>query len=126
MTKEERVLGSFEAFRDALFASDVEVLDRILAEDYRGYNLRGDLEGREVVLGAYAPGAVSLEQFDVRELRVEVFGEVGIITGKGYVAGSFAGDGWEHHLRFCDIYVERGEEWILHLSHATPMEQAVE
>ena len=122
MSRNEAVLATFQDFRDALFASDVQALDRILDGAYRGYNLRGELEGREVILGAYAPGEVSMETFDVEEVQVDIMGGVGIVTGKGYVAGSFQGTPWEHHLRFCDVYVERAGEWKLFLSHATPME----
>lgn len=122
MTREDAVLATFHEFRDALFASDVQVLDRLLDGAYRGYNLRGGLEGREVVLEVYAPGSVSLETFEVEELHVDVMGEVGILTGRGYIAGSSQGVAWEHHLRFCDIYVDRAGEWKLFLSHATPME----
>lgn len=120
MSKKDSLMATFNEFRDALFASDVGVLDRILAEDYRGYNLRGELEGREVVLGAYAPGVVSLDQFEVRDLQVDVLGEVGIFTGVGYIAGSYEGEGWKHYLRFCDVYVDREGAWKLLLSHATP------
>ena len=122
MSRKEALMATFHEFRDALFASDVGVLDRILAQDYRGYNLRGELEGRDVVLGAYAPGGVSLETFEVRELQVDLIGEVAIFTGKGYIAGSYDGVDWEHYLRFCDIYVDRGGTWRLLLSHATPTE----
>jgi hypothetical protein len=122
MTRQDTLVAVFHEFRDALFASDVEVLDRILAADYRGYNLQGHLEGREVVLEAYAPGAVSLEVFDVEELQVDLVGEVGMLTGKGYIAGSYAGEPWQHHLRFCDIYLDREGAWELFLAQATPME----
>lgn len=120
MSRKEALVETFHEFRDALFASDVAVLDRILAADYRGYNLRGELEGREVVLEAYSPGGVSLEKFEVGEPQVDVIGEVGIFTGTGYIAGSYGGEGWEHYLRFCDIYVDREGTWKLLLSHATP------
>ena len=122
MNRQQTLVAAFDEFRDALFASDVEVLDRILAADYRGYNLQGHFEGREVVLEGYAPGAVVLEVFDVAELHVDVVGDVGMLTGKGYVAGSFEGEPWEHHLRFCDIYLDREGAWELFLSQATPME----
>jgi len=122
MSRKEDMMATFQEFRDALFASDVGVLDRILAEDYRGYNLRGELEGREVVLGAYAPGVVSLDKFEVRELQVDLFEDVGIFTGMGYIAGSYDGESWEHYVRFCDIYVDRKGAWKLLLSHATPTE----
>jgi len=122
MGRAEEVRATFRSFRDALFASDVATLDRILAEDYRGYNLRGDLEERETILEAYSPGGVALERFEVAELDVYMSADVGILTGRGHVAGSYAGDPWEHDLRFCDIYVERLGEWRLLISHATPME----
>ena len=122
MNRQETLVAAFDEFRDALFASDVAALDRILAADYRGYNIQGHLEGREVVLEGYAPGAVVLEVFDVSELHVDIVGEVGMLTGKGYVAGSFEGEPWEHHLRFCDIYLDREGAWELFLSQLTPME----
>ena len=118
------VLAAFAAFRDALFAQDVEALDRLLAIDYRGYNLQGHLEGREVVLAAYAPGGVSLERFDVSDLQDHVVGSLGVLTGEGVVAGSSDGYPWYHRLRFCDVYELRDGAWRLLLSHATPMDDA--
>ena len=118
----DALLSVFNRFRDALFACDTATLDTLLARDYRSYNLRGELEDREVVLDAYRPGAATLTEFEVHELEIEVFSEVGIITGKGYVAGTWAGESWCHHLRFCDVYVNRDGRWQLFLSHATPMD----
>lgn len=119
---EEALLSTFRQFRDALFACDTEALDSLLAEDYRGYNLRGGLEDRVAVLEAYSPGNAELRDFEVAELRVDVFSEVGIVTGRGYVEGQWQGQTWSHHLRFCDIYVLREGRWILFLSHGTPLE----
>jgi ketosteroid isomerase-like protein len=119
----ESLLQAFQRFRDALFACDTETLDALLTDNYRGYNLRGEPEDRNVVLKVYRPGAAQLTDFEVEELRVEVFSEVGIVTGRGYVAGSWQGHPWSHHLRFCDVYVLREGDWLLLLSHATPMEE---
>jgi hypothetical protein len=119
----EALLSVFHRFRDALFACDGETLDALLADDYRSYNLRGQLEDRTMVLNAYRPGGVELTDFEISELRIEVFSEVGILTGKGYVAGRWEGEPWSHHLRFCDIYVDRDGTWQILLSHATPVEE---
>jgi hypothetical protein len=119
----EALLAAFHRFRDALFACDTDTLDALLAEDYRSYSLRGELEDRNVVLDAYRPGFAELKDFEISELRIEVFSEVGIITGKGYVAGRWGGEPWSHHLRFCDIYVDRDGSWQILLSQATPLEE---
>jgi len=119
----EAVLSVFHEFRDALFARDTRTLDALLAEDYRSYNLRGELEDRDVVLKAYSPGGAVLTEFQVDELSIEVFPEVGILTGRGYVAGTWEGQPWSHHLRFTDVYIHRHGRWKIFLSQATPMEE---
>jgi len=122
MPTEADVLNTFHRFRDALLANDVDTLDRLLAQDYRGYNLRGELEGRELILQAYSPGIVTMDRFETDDLRVEVIGEVGIVTGCGIVEGTAGGERWKHDLRFCDIYRDGTAGWELYLSFATPIE----
>jgi hypothetical protein len=119
----ESLFRTFQRFRDALFACDTEALGALISDDYRGYNLRGEPEDRHVVLEAYRPGVAQLTHFEVEELSTEVFSEVGIITGRGYVAGTWKGHPWSHHLRFCDVYLLREGNWMLWLSHATPLEE---
>lgn len=118
---QHEVSDAFNRFRDALLACDTAALDGLLAPDYRGYNLQGELEDREVVLQAYRPGETALETWEVKDLRIDVFGEIGLVTGRGHVAGTWKGHPWAHHLRFCDIYLSREGAWRLYLSQATPM-----
>jgi hypothetical protein len=119
----EALLATFHRLRDALYACDTGTLDALLADGYRSYNLRGELEDRNVVLSAYRPGLAELTDFEISELQIEVFSEVGIITGKGFVAGKWRGEPWSHHLRFCDIYVDRDGSWQILLSQATPLKE---
>lgn len=123
MADEENLMEAFHAFRDALMACDSDALDSLLASDYRSYNLQGHLEGREVVLNAYVPGLATLEKWEIEEVEVELFSEVGVITGKGYLAGRWQGEPWSHHLRFMDVWVRRDGRWQTLLSQATPMEE---
>jgi hypothetical protein len=122
MSPETQVIIEFGRFRDALAACDTTALDSLLSEGYRGYNLQGHLENRDVVLEAYAPGAATLEVWEISDLRVEVFSEVALLSGQGFVAGTWHGRPWSHHLRFCDSWVRTNGTWRIHLSMATPME----
>jgi ketosteroid isomerase-like protein len=121
MTRERSLLSAFDAFTDALKACDTHALDRLLASDYRSYNLHGHLEGRDVALGAYAPGITTLDEWETNELQVEMFPEVGIVTGRAFLAGSSQGQPWSHDLRFMDVWIQREGRWQLLLSQATPM-----
>lgn len=116
------MLDCFHRFLDALKACDTDALDQLLTVDYRGYTLQGELEEREVILDAYRPGVTTLETWEVSDLEVAVFPPVGIVTGRGFVAGTWKDIPWSHDLRFCDIFLKRDGEWCLYLSQATPLD----
>ncbi len=119
---EGEVLAAFARFRDALVTCDTDTLDQLISPGYRGYNLQGGLESREVILEAYAPGVTTLEVWEMSELHVEVLGEVALLSGQGYLAGAWKGHPWHHYLRFLDVWVRQGGVWRVHTSQATPME----
>jgi len=116
---EDEVLRSFDMIRKALMSNDVSSLGMLFAHDYRGFNLRGGVDSRDLILQVYQPGNVTLDTFDVEDIRVEVVGDVGMVTGCGYLHGSYDGETWEHHLRFLDIFVNREGRWLYFLSQAT-------
>lgn len=121
MTPEEKVLDSFHRIREAFFTADRAALQELVAHDYYGINVYGGIDNRDMMLEAYSPGKVTLEKFDVADLQVRIYGIAGIVTGKGYLCGTYGGDWFEHHLRFCDIYVCRNNRWQLIISQGTPM-----
>ena len=74
-----RLVWRLRTARVTIDRCDTRELDRLLAEHYRGYNLAGHREGRDLILEAYTPGRTVLERFDTEELHVDVIGEVGIL-----------------------------------------------
>jgi hypothetical protein len=112
---------AFVKIRDALFANDVEMLEKLMHEEYVGYDPLGNPQDKKMSLDAYQPGAAKLDKYDVEEVKTRVIGEVGIITGKGYIHGTFAGCEFEHSLRFLDLYLYREDMWQLYLSQVTPL-----
>jgi ketosteroid isomerase-like protein len=121
MDKEKELLDAFHRFQNALVANDIQELDRLIAPDYRGFSLRGELEDRDAVLRAWKPGGVSMEDFSYTDLRVDIRGDVGILTGRGFVGGTYQGHRWEHNLRFCDLYSKTEEGWKIFLSHSVEL-----
>jgi hypothetical protein len=122
MTPEEEVLDVFQQLRKALFEGDRDALTRLMAEDYRGYDPKGRLQDRKGTLEAYGPDLVKLEKYDVRDLETTVIGDVGVITGLGYICGRYAGITFAHDLRFLDLYRRGGKGWQLYISQVTPLE----
>ena len=121
MSNKEKLLDAFDKFRNALLSNDVQTMTELMAEEYIGYDPLGNPQGRELSIEAYQPGCAKLDTYDVEDVEVRIIGEVGIITGKGFIHGAFAGCEFEHKLRFLDLYVYRGGDWQLYLSQVTPL-----
>jgi len=119
MTKKEKLWETFQANRRALLANDIEALKEIYAEDYRGFNMRGEVETRDLIFEVYAPGMAKLDAFETENVIVEVLGDAGIIAGRGFVKGRFQQHPFEHHLHFMDVFVWRDDRWRYYLSHST-------
>ena len=122
MADETGLLETFKKIREALFSNDVQALNLLMAEEYVGFGPGGMIQDRKMSIDAYRPGAAKLDKYDVEEVTSVVIGSVGIVTGKGYIHGKFAETGFEHNLRFLDIYISRGGKWQLYLSQVTPLE----
>ena len=90
MSDKESLLEVFERIRQALFDCDTGSLQELIAEDYVGYDPAGNPQDLGMTLEAYQPGAARLDRYDVEDVEVRIIGEVGVITGKGYIHGTFA------------------------------------
>jgi len=122
MPSEEDLLTTFNGFREALFESDVEALQELIAEDYHGFDPQGRPQDKAMTLDAYRPGGVKLEKYEVEELETRVIGDVGIISGRGRIQGAFGEFTFGHDLRFLDLFVHKDGRWRLFLSQSTPLE----
>ncbi len=121
MSQAEQLLDVFERFRKALFSNDVETLTELIADEYVGYDPQGNPQDKAMSIDAYQPGRAKLDAYDVNDVETRVIGDVGIITGTGYIHGIYAGYEFEHRLRFLDLYVNREGMWRLYLSQVTPL-----
>jgi ketosteroid isomerase-like protein len=113
------VLKTFDEIRRAMLANDAAVLSRHVADDYRGSDAGGRSHGREQYLAAYGPGGVTLETFDVSDLRTTAWTDTVLVTGVALIRGAYQDQRFEHRLRFLDVYRQRDGAWRLVASSAT-------
>jgi hypothetical protein len=117
--EKEELIKCSEEIRDALMSNNLDILKEKYMPGFLGINIRGERETLEMILEAYRPGAVVLKIFKIHQQQAEVFGEVGIITGSGYISGYFGNLKFEHNVRFTDIYLFRNGRWRCYRSQTT-------
>ena len=121
MSEKKELLGTFDRLRKAMLDNNVEILSELITDEYIGFGSAGERQDKKLSLEAYQPGVVMLDNYEVEGVEARVVGETGIITGKGYLAGRFAGSDFEDSLRFMDIYINREGGWQLYMSQVTPL-----
>lgn len=113
------LMEAFNAVREAMLACDTAGIMELYAEDYEDFGIRGEITDRNAVLACYKPGGAELEKFTCHDVRSEVIGAIGIVRGKGYIKGRFAGSVFEHHVLFTDIFIFRDSRWQYCKSHSS-------
>ncbi len=121
MSVKDQVLEAFNGIRDALRAGDTAALTQLIAEDYRGFDLRGNPEDRKIILEVYRPGGAKLTTFEVEGLATRVIGDVGLVTGRGTIGGEYGDDTFQHTVRFMDVFARQGSTWRLIASQNTEL-----
>ena len=86
-----------------------------------------DLTGRVLtkaqVMQELGSGARRIESGSVDDLKVRVFGDVAVVTGRSVLAGSYQGKRASVVQRFTDIFVKRDGRWQAIASQGTQIAQ---
>ncbi len=119
MDKEIVLSNAFEALKKALQDSDVEKLDEIILDDYQGFTLNGTIERKQDILSSFKPGMVKITRYEVFDVQYEVFSEIGIVSGSGFIAGTFEEYSFQHQVLFMDLFKNIDGHWRYYKSQVT-------
>jgi ketosteroid isomerase-like protein len=97
----------------AELGGDIAVLDRMLADDFVGIGPRGFLVTKEHWLARFGAGGLRYDSFVLDEVRVRVYSEAAIVTGRQTQTGSFQTQDVQAQLRAMLVYVRQHGVWRL-------------
>lgn len=118
---EKQVLEIFETLRLAMLANDTAPLEIHVAEDYTGCDAGGRVHGKPLMISAYGPGGVKLEEFETQEVETKSWQNTVIVSGNCIISGTYGEEVFRHESRFMDVYAFRDSEWKLIASQITDM-----
>lgn len=117
---EREVLQVMNSWLDALKAGDLAALERIIADDYQITVSDGRVLNRTEDLEPLRAGMKFISA-TTADVRVRVFKETAIVTGRGIYRINFNGKEFDVRERFTDIYVKRKGVWQPVASHSTTL-----
>jgi ketosteroid isomerase-like protein len=103
---------------DAMTVVDLDKLNQIIADDWVETGTSGKFSTKANFLDGVKSGAHKLESCDFGPEEVKVLGDVAVIQGT--VTERWMKDGQLNtsHVAFMDVFVKRGDRWVVVRSHA--------
>jgi ketosteroid isomerase-like protein len=96
----------------AVLRGDVATLDRMTSDDYTFITLRGELRTKSDILKGFATRSFHYEARRVFDLKIRVFRDTAIVTGRSVQKGMENGKDYSGDYRFTRVYMKEHERWL--------------
>ena len=93
-----------EQWRTAQLSGDVATMDNLLAEDYFGISVAGQLNDKMQQLERIRSGKLVLSRLDVSDRKIKLVGRVAIVTSLAEIEGSNDGEPLKGKYRYTRVY----------------------
>ena len=107
----DQILALERARNEAIVHGDAAALDRLTSDDYTFINLRGGVQLKPEIVKGFASGSYRYESRQISELKVRVYGDTAVVTGRSTQRGAENGLDNSGDYRFTRVYVKHGEQW---------------
>jgi hypothetical protein len=107
----------------AFFKNDGAFADRFLADDYMGTDEHGDVKDKAQEIAEIRAGAHLSTSGVLDSIRVRVYGDAAVVTGRRIMKGLFQGKEYRSPYQWTDIFIKHGGRWqgvASHVSKAIP------
>jgi ketosteroid isomerase-like protein len=100
-------------------AQDATALEKMLAPDYVYTNQDSEMATRSEMIAGMRSGATKYDTFTVEDMKVHVYGDAAVVTGKGSLKGKENGKTIDEVIRFTDTWVKRDGRWVCAATQVT-------
>jgi ketosteroid isomerase-like protein len=95
----------------AVVKGDVATLEKQTSDDYTLINMNGQMSDKSQMVDAFKSGQTKLTSDEVSDMKVRVYGNTAVITGKVDVKGTLGGKDVDGQIMFTRVYVKKGGNW---------------
>ncbi len=95
----------------AVVKGDVATLEQQTSDDYTLINMNGQMSDKSQMVNAFKTGQSKLTSDELSDMKVRVYGNTAVITGKADVNGTLGGKDATGQIMFTRVYVKKGGQW---------------
>jgi ketosteroid isomerase-like protein len=116
---EQELLQIEKEWSDALVQRDTTKLDQILADEFEGVIPTGEVWTKETALMLVKTGTLALTSVELADMKVRVYGDTAVVTGRGLYKGKYKGGDISSDERWSDVFVKKNGRWQCVASQST-------
>jgi ketosteroid isomerase-like protein len=109
---EKEIRALEEERNQAILHGDAAVLERMTSDDYTFITLRGELRTKAEIVKGFQSGSFKYESRTISDLKVRVYGDTAIVTGRSSQQGKENGKDYSGDYRFTRVYVRQKGQWV--------------
>jgi ketosteroid isomerase-like protein len=105
----------------AVVKGDVATLEGLTADDYIFINAYGQLSDKATTMNNIKTGNIKLTANEVSDLKVRLYGDTAVVTGKANSKGTIGGRELKGPVMFTRVYVKKNGKWQSVAFQQTPI-----
>ena len=105
----------------AVVKGDVAALEGMTSDDYILINANGQVSDKATTMNNIKTGNIKLTANDISDLKVRVYGNTAVVTGKSDAKGSIGGRELKGPVMFTRVYVKKNGKWQSVAFQQTPV-----
>lgn len=124
---EEQLKDYFQEIEDnfnkAVITDDINEIKKCITNDWVLVDSQGGIIPQEKFFSVLEQGLLSHSTMTKQVLRVKIYGDIALVTGRGQNTGTWQGQPMEADEWVTDVYKKENEKWLCVLTHLTPVRE---
>ena len=124
---EENIKQQFQQIEDnfnaAVISNNIEQIKNCITEDWVIVDSGGGILPQERFFDVLKQGLLSHATMTKEVLRVKLYGDIALVTGRGQNTGTWQGQPLKADEWITDVYKKENDKWLCALTHLTPVKK---
>lgn len=108
-------------FNNAVVSNNVDEIKKCITEDWVLVDSHGGIIPQERFFNVLEQGLLSHSTMTKEVLRVKLYGDIAVVTGRGQNTGTWQGKPIKADEWVTDVYKRENDKWLCILTHLTPV-----
>lgn len=125
--REEEIKKKFQQiennFNLAIISNSVDEIKKCITSDWVLVDSQGGIILQEEFFKVLEQGSLTHSTMAKEILRVKVYGDIALVTGRGQNTGTWQGQPMEADEWITDVYKKENDKWFCVLTHLTPVKK---